>query len=109
MLKKLLWVGRTREIIKKFPVEARQEAGHQLNRVQHRKEPSDWKPMPSIGPGVAEIRIHHPFEHRVIYVVKFEEGIYVLHAFAKKTQKTHEKDLEAARKAFKEIIRRRKS
>jgi phage-related protein len=35
--------------------------------------PSDWKPMTTVGPGVAEIRIHTQLEHRVLYVAKFEE------------------------------------
>ncbi len=36
----------------------RRDAGYQLYRVQQGDEPSDWKPMPSIGPGVREIRVH---------------------------------------------------
>lgn len=108
MIKPLLWVGKTREAIKAFPESARREAGHQLHRVQHSLKPSDWKPMTSVGPGVIEIRLHRPFEHRVLFVAKFQEGIYVLHAFRKKTQKTPKRDLEIAIKAYGEILQRRK-
>lgn len=59
--------------------------------------------MPSVGPGAIEIRIHKPHEHRVIYVAKFEDAVYVLHAFEKKTQKTPEKDLNLARIAYAEL------
>jgi phage-related protein len=38
-------------------------------------------------PEYAKIRIHSGREHRVLYVAKFEEGVYVLHGFEKKIQK----------------------
>lgn len=44
--------------------------------------------MASVGPGVQDIRIHTEIEHRVFYAARFAEGIYVLHAFDKRTQKT---------------------
>ena len=56
--------------------------------VQSGLEPSDWKPMQVIGPGVQEIRIHVLGEWRVIYVAKLRDAVYVLHAFQKKTRKT---------------------
>lgn len=71
-------------------------AGYQLWLVQLGLEPNDWKPMASVGPGVREIRIHTDAEHRVLYVAKFEEGVYVLHAFEKKTPKTPQRDLQIA-------------
>ena len=42
-------------------------------------------------------RAHTDLEHRVIYVAKFEEGVYVLHAFEKKSRKTLKSDIELAR------------
>jgi phage-related protein len=47
-------------------------------------------------------------EHRVIYLAKFEEGIYVLHAFEKKTQKTPKRALEIARDRLATVIAERK-
>lgn len=61
--------------------------------------------MHTIGPGVREIRVHKPHEHRVIYVAQFEECIYVLHAFEKKTGQTAKHDIEIARAAYAEIQR----
>ncbi len=46
-------LGRLRD----FPEDARREAGHELYQVQKGVDPSDWKPMPTIGAGVREIRI----------------------------------------------------
>lgn len=110
MGKTITWMGSSKSKIKRFPIRARQEAGYQLYRVQEGLLPTDWKPMASIGSGVAEIRLHEPHEHRVIYVSKFDEAIYVLHAFEKKTRKTDTNDVDVARRAYKEVLnfRRRK-
>jgi phage-related protein len=82
-------------------------AGFQLWRVQRGLEPNDWKPMPSVGVGVQEIRIHTDIEHRVLYVAKFAEAVYVLHAFEKRTRRTPQKDLDLARQRFRSLINRR--
>ena len=91
-----------------FPDAARREAGHQLHRVRLGLEPSDWKPMPSIGAGVVEIRIHETGEYRVLYVAKFPEAIYALHAFAKKSQRTRQAEIEVARRNLAEVLRHRR-
>ena len=66
-------------------------------------DPSDWKPLKTVGPGVKEIRIHVLGEWRVLYVAKFADAVYVLHGFQKKTQKTRKEDIELARKRYREI------
>ena len=65
--------------------------------------------MTSVGPGVAEIRLHSGVEHRVFYVAKFTEAIYVLHAFEKRTRQTPQVDLELARKRLTAVVRGRRS
>ncbi len=84
-------------------------AGFQLHLIQQGHDPDDWKPMQSIGANVREIRIHVAGEHRIIYLAKFEEGVYILHAFRKKTQQTAKKDLDIARARFREVIQHRAS
>ena len=93
--KSLIWLGSSRDDLRAFPDDARRVAGFQLWRVQRGLEPNDWKPLPSVGPGVQEIRIHSGLEHRVLYVTKFGKAIYVLHAFEKRSRKTpkHDRDL----------------
>lgn len=66
-------MGTTLDRVRTFPDAARREAGHQLHRLQLGLEPSDWKPMSSVGPGAAELRIHERGEYRVLYVAKFPE------------------------------------
>ena len=105
--KKVIWATGTRRRLKDFPLVARKKAGEQLYRVQEGKEPEDWKPIRSVGPGAMEIRIHQPHEHRVIYIATFPEGVYVLHAFEKKTQQTPQKDIAIARANYAEIQKRR--
>jgi phage-related protein len=85
MDKPLRWLASSRRDIRAFPPAARRIAGLQLLRVQQGMEPTDWKPMTGVGAGVREIRVHTETEHRVCYVARFAEGIYVLHAFEKRT------------------------
>jgi phage-related protein len=86
--KPIAWVATARRDIRAFPANARRDAGFELHRVQQGLDPDDWKPMPTIGPGVREIRIHTDLEHRVFYVATFADAVYVLHAFEKRTRKT---------------------
>ena len=60
--------------------------------------------MGSVGPGVNEIRIHTRVEHRILYVAKFSEGIYVLHAFQKTTQRTPKSDMELAKRRLGQLL-----
>jgi len=104
-VKVVLWMGSAREDMRAFAEDARQRAGYELYQVQRGLDPSDWKPMPSVGPGVQEIRIRTRREHRVVYVAKFEEGIYVLHAFEKKTRRTARADVDLARSRLRDALR----
>jgi phage-related protein len=108
MPKALVWLGSSRSDVRKFPTKARRRAGYELYLVQSGLQPSDWKSMPSIGAGVREIRVHTELEHRVFYVAKFEEAVYVLHALEKKTRKTAQADLELARSRLGELLRSRR-
>ena len=83
--------------IRNFPESVRKEAGVQLYKIQLGLDPSDWKPMTSIGAGVREIRIRDEAGiFRVIYVTKIKDAVYVLHAFQKKTQRTATQDIDLA-------------
>lgn len=80
----------------------------QLNRVQHGREPDDRKSMPTVGSGVYEIRIHEDGEYRVLFVAKFAEAVYVLHAFRKKTRKTAKQDIDLAANRFRAVTEGRR-
>ena len=98
-----MWLGSSRRDLRAFPVLARRLTGFQLRRVQQGLEADDWKSMPTVGPGVREIRIHIGGAHRVFYLATRAEAIYVLHAFEKKTQKTAAGDLEIGRDRFRAL------
>lgn len=104
-MKSLSFVGSSLDDLQNFPAEVRRQVGFELYAVQRGFEPSDWKAMSTIGPGVREIRIRVLGEWRVLYVAKFADAIYVLHAFQKKTQQTRQEDIELARRRYQQIER----
>jgi phage-related protein len=104
--KPVKFLGSALNDLRAFPVLARREAGYQLDQVQHDNEPDDWKPMPTIGQGVREIRIRDiAGAFRVSYVAKFADAVYVLHCFQKKTQKTSKTDLDLAEGRCRELMK----
>lgn len=103
-----MWLGDSRARVREFPADARRDAGHELEKVQDGRDPSDWKPMPSVGLGVKEIRVRTRDAHRLVYLARFAEAVYVLHAFQKKSEKTAQADIELARRRFRALIEERR-
>jgi len=106
-LKAVIWLGDSLVRVRSFSPEARWRAGQQLKRVQLGALPINWKPMPGIGLGVNELRVRAGSAYRVIYVAKFAEAVYVLHAFEKKSRKTARLDIELARQRYRNLVRER--
>jgi phage-related protein len=111
--KPLRWLGASYRELTSFPPLARSQAGYDLGRLQVGQEPADWKPMESVGPGAREIRIRTfdggVVQHRVICVAKYQDVIYVLHAFGKKTEQTSPHNLHVARARYREMLEDRQS
>lgn len=107
--KEVRWVGSAYEDLLDFPDEARRQAGFQLGKVQAGLEPDDWKPFDDVGAGTREIRIREASgAFRVMYVAKFEEAVYVLHCFQKKTQATSRQDKGIAETRYQAVVGTRK-
>jgi phage-related protein len=105
-MKRLAFLGRSFSDLSNFPSGPRRKAGYQLRFVQSGMEPEDWKPMPSIGAGVREIRVRDDAgAFRIIYIASFAEAVFVLHAFQKKSQKTVTLDIELARTRYKLLLK----
>jgi phage-related protein len=105
-MKTILFLGDSVERIREFPHDACREAGYQLDNVQRGLQPDDFKPMPSIGKGVEEIRIKDEAgAFRVKYTARLLGSVYVLHAFQKKTQVTSKQDIELAQTRFKQLMK----
>lgn len=107
--KEIRWLGSSYDDILKFPDDPRREAGFQLGKVQAGLDPDDWKPFDDVGQGTREIRVRDTAGiFRVMYVVKFEEAIYVLHCFQKKTETTAKRDRDIAEARYRAIVQARK-
>ena len=106
--KVLLWVGSSYADLLAFPEDARRLAGFQLGKVQAGLDPDDWKPFTQVGPGTREIRLRDESgAYRVMYVAKFEEAVYVLHCFQKRTQATTAHDKEIAETRYRAVVQER--
>ena len=106
--KEIRWIGSAYADILNFPLESRREAGFQLGKVQAGLDPDDWKPFGNVGAGTREIRIRDATGiYRVMYVAKFDEAIYVLHCFQKKTESTTKRDKDIVEARYRALIRER--
>jgi phage-related protein len=91
-----------------FSPAARKRAGYQLDKVQHGKQPDDFKPMPTIGKGVEELRVKDETgAYRVVYLARLADAVYVLHCFQKKTQQTAKQDIDLATQRLKDLLNER--
>jgi phage-related protein len=107
-MKPVRFLGDSRKVLREFPKTVRQQAGYQLGRLQMGIQANDFKPMPSIGKGVEEVRIWaESGTYRVVYTARLAEAVYVIHAFPKTTQATSRRDIEIARERFKQMMRGR--
>ena len=109
-MKPIRFVGDALAELRAFPHAAQHDAGYQLHRVQTGEQPADFKPMPTIGQGVEELRVRDTTgAYRVIYTARRADAVYVLHAFHKKTQRTAPGNTELARQRFKQMLRERQT
>ena len=108
--KEIRWVGSAYDDLLTFPDEPRRSAGFQLGKVQVGLDPDDWKPFDDVGAGTKEIRIREASGiYRVMYIAKFEEAVYVLHCFQKKTQATSKQDKGIAEARYRAVADARKA
>jgi phage-related protein len=98
------WEGDSREILQEFPESVRQNLGFQLWRLQLGEMPKDYRPLPSLGTGVFELREQDERAwYRVIYLSRINDVIYVLHCFEKKSREMPRRDFEKARQRLKAV------
>ena len=104
-MKKIQFLGDSLKSLREFPEYAKHDVGYQLDKVQRGEQPDDFKPMPTIGKGVEEIRVRDDSGiYRVIYTARLADTVYVLHAFQKKTQTTAKRDIALASKRYAELM-----
>jgi phage-related protein len=105
--KPIEWIGAAKKDLMDFSDDARRQAGFELRSIQQGDLASDFKPMSTVGKGVEEICIRTDEAYRIFYVARFEEAVYVLHAFQKKTQKTSRSDIELGQQRYKQMLQQR--
>ena len=109
LMKSVRFLGNSLKALRDFPEDARQDAGYQIDKVQRGEQPDDFKPMPSIGKGVEEIRIwDESGTYRVVYTARLADAVIVLHAFQKKTQTTSKRDIDLAKERLTEFMKGQK-
>ena len=100
----IAWEGNSREVLQSFPGGVRQNLGFQLWQLQQGERPADYRPLPSIGSGVFELRDQDERAwYRVVYLSRINDVIYVLHCFEKKGRKMPRRDFETAERRFKVV------
>lgn len=98
------WEGDSRKILQEFPDSVRQNLGFQLWRLQLGERPKDYRPLPSVGTGVFELREQDERAwYRVVYLSRINDVIYVLHCFEKKSREMPRKDFDKARQRLKAV------
>ncbi|MHB1292790.1 MAG: type II toxin-antitoxin system RelE/ParE family toxin [Sulfuricella sp.] len=108
-MKPVRFLGDSLKCLRDFPEDTRQDAGCQLDKVQRGEQPDDFKPMPTIGKGVEELRVRvDSGVYRVVYIARLAAAVYVLHAFQKKTRATPKHGIEIARARYTELMKGRK-
>jgi phage-related protein len=103
-MKPVTFLGSSHDDLRAMPDTVRHDLGVELMRVQLGAAPTDFKPMTTVGAGAHEIRVRDATgAFRVIYVAKFADAVYVLHAFQKKTRQTAQSDIDLAARRYKLI------
>ena len=101
-MRELFWVGTSLDDLREFPEEVRLAFGYGLYLAQSGDKHPNAKPLKGFG-GASVIEIAERFDtatYRVVYTVQLKHGVYVLHAFQKKSTRgiaTSQRDIELIR------------
>jgi phage-related protein len=106
------WMKAARKAFEEFPKGAQDDVLAALTIVADGGFPGNAKPMRGLGSGVYEVALRHRTDaYRTVYTLQFEEALWVVHAFQKKSKSgiatpKQETDLILERiKRLKEILK----
>jgi phage-related protein len=86
--KRVVWMGDSLERLRAFPATVQDEVGYALYLAQIGEKHPHAKPLRGLSSGVLEVvSDHRGNTFRAVYAVRFQERVYVLHAFQKKSKK----------------------
>ncbi len=106
-VKSLVWVGSSLKDLREFPEEVKDEMGFALYEAQSGLKPVTAKALKGFG-GASVLEIVSDYQtdtYRAVYTVKFDDRVYVLHAFQKKSKSgiaTPKAELELIKKRLKQ-------
>lgn len=106
--KKLFWMGSSKDDLSEMPQDVKDTMGHALYIAQlGDKAAGDVKPLASLGSGVMQVSEDDDGNtYRAVYTVHFEDAVYVLHCFQKKSKegiKTPKEDLKVIQDRLKRV------
>ena len=105
-MKPIIYCGNSAKEICNFDTKAKRRVLRLLDmlRIGLELHPKDFKYMGTVGDGAYELQVRTVKQYRVFYVAKFDNAIYVLHAFIKKTQVTSRHDIEMGKQRYKAVV-----
>lgn len=109
-MRELYWVGSSKEDLREFPEEVRSAFGFGLYLAQQGGKHPDAKPLKQFSrASVLEIAGRFDTDtYRAVYTVGLPSGVYVLHAFQKKSTHgiaTPQHEIELVRRRLQREIR----
>ncbi len=100
----VVWEGDSREVLRGFPEDVKQNLGFELWQLQLGENPRDYRRLPSIGAGVFELRDQDERSwYRIVCLSRVSDVIHVLHCFEKKSRKMPRNDFEKAQQRLKAV------
>jgi phage-related protein len=114
-MKPVVWLRSSKQDLMSFPQQVRHDIGFALMMAQLGGKHQNAKPLTGFG-GAGVLEVVDNFEsntYRAVYAVRYEEAIYVLHAFQKKSRRgiatpRHEIDVVRERLRLAESLHRRR-
>lgn len=107
--KPVVWVGSSKEDLRKLPASVQDVFGYALFLAQTGKRHPHAKPLKGFG-GASVLEVVEDYRndtYRAVYTVKFAEAVYVLHVFQKKSKhgvETPKQELELIRDRLKRAL-----
>lgn len=81
------WVKAARKDFEDFPKDTQDEVLAALTVAADGGFPANVKPLRGLGSGVYEVALRHRTDaYRTVYTVQFEDALWVVHAFQKKSK-----------------------
>ena len=98
-LAEIVWEGDSKDVLRTFPEGVIQNFGFELWQLQQGMRPRNYRPLPSVGSGVFELRDQDERGwYRVVYLSRIDDVIYVLHCFEKRSREMPARDFQKSKR-----------